>query len=407
MPNKKMLFITRVVPSLNGTGAQRRCARHIVALHSLFSINLVILRRESNKVELDHIIINLCHSSTIQHITDFQQQQQRIFSLPFAPPIHAMCPTKQEINIIVSTINRFSPEQLFAFKLSTARILENSTVSFLVKPLKKTFDLDDIESKAKYRFALASKKKMGLRLLFCGLLEAFKLKCIEYRAFTNFDNTLICSNTDQKELQKRNTETNFVIIPNVVDEVKELIYERVDNQIRLLFVGTMQYGPNNQAAVHFVNNIFPILLKLTKKVIILDIVGYHPTDEVIGFAKNSQINVHGGVNSVEPYYQKSDIVIAPILAGGGTRIKILEAMMYARPVVSTTIGAEGLNLVNRKEILLADTPTSFAQAIIELSEKQIFANDICKNAAIKLNMLYTKKALNNIYVQLYNKVNTP
>ncbi len=404
MSKTKMLFITRVVPSLNGTGAQRRCARHIVALHTLFNINLVILRRETKEVELENAIGSLCQSSCIQYISGFSHQQHATFSLPFSSPIHAVTSIEQEVNVVSTAIKRFEPEHIFAFKLNSARIFENSKIFDLVKDLKKTFDLDDIESKARYRFALASKKKIGSKLFLMGLIESLKLRRIESKAFNCFNNTLICSSTDQKELKKRQRQGNFVIIPNVVDEVNALSIVENTTQTRLLFVGTMQYGPNNEAAIHFVKNIFPFISTLSSKKFILDIVGYHPSEEILSFAKDPCIFVHGGVNSVEPYYQQADLVIAPILTGGGTRIKILEAIMFGRPVISTTIGAEGLDLVNKKEILLADNPKNFAQAIIELSENKAMANDININAIIKLEKLYTQNALFELYKTLFYRL---
>src|SRR5690606_19301313 len=91
-----------------------------------------------------------------------------------------------------------------------------------------------------------------------------------------------------------------------------------------------------------------------------------PPASIRKLAEIPDVEVTGGVDRVEPYYAACDLVVAPIRYGGGTRIKLLEAMSHARPVVSTTIGAEGLDVRSGENIMLADTEDAFAEACIAL-----------------------------------------
>ncbi len=98
----------------------------------------------------------------------------------------------------------------------------------------------------------------------------------------------------------------------------------------------------------------------------LDIVGRIPAPEVQALSVLDGISVSGLVEDIRPFYQNARVVIAPLRAGGGTRLKILEAMSFGRAVVSTRLGAEGLNVVDGEHLLIADEPVEFADKIISL-----------------------------------------
>ena len=139
--------------------------------------------------------------------------------------------------------------------------------------------------------------------------------------------------------------------------------------LHILFVGLMHYGPNRDGALWFCKEILPLIRKQSKARCRLSIVGYGPPDEVVALAEEfDDVVVTGGVESVAPYYDDCDLVIAPIRFGGGTRIKILEAMSYQKPTVTTTIGAEGIDIKDGLNIMIGDSPESFARACVTLLE---------------------------------------
>ena len=90
-------------------------------------------------------------------------------------------------------------------------------------------------------------------------------------------------------------------------------------------------------------------------------------DPYTAIRNDATINFIGPVDDVAQYYAESSVAIVPLLQGSGTRLKIMEAMSFGNPVVSTSIGAEGLNVTNRKNILIADSPGEFADAIVQLT----------------------------------------
>lgn len=163
------------------------------------------------------------------------------------------------------------------------------------------------------------------------------------------------------------------VIPNGVDieKYQPLPLPSANESPRLLFTGNMGYPPCTDAALYFCNEIFPIIRQRIHAAE-LWIVGRDPTPGVLQLNGNG-VHVTGRVEDIVPYYQQSSVCVVPLRAGGGTRLKILEAMALGRPVVSTTIGCEGLNVVDGKHLLIADTPEQIAEKTLRLlSDRQLY-----------------------------------
>ncbi|MGH9612549.1 MAG: glycosyltransferase, partial [Bryobacteraceae bacterium] len=138
----------------------------------------------------------------------------------------------------------------------------------------------------------------------------------------------------------------------------------------LVFVGSMDWMPNSEGILWFVREVLPVI-RGSRPGCSLTVVGRKPSEDILQLAKNDpHITVTGTVPDVRPYLWQSNVSIVPLRIGGGTRLKIYEAMAARSPVVSTTIGAEGLAVSGGEDIRLADTPESFARICIELLESQ-------------------------------------
>jgi glycosyltransferase involved in cell wall biosynthesis len=135
---------------------------------------------------------------------------------------------------------------------------------------------------------------------------------------------------------------------------------------RVLFVGAMDYYANSEAAVRFATEEWPILRQRFSD-LTFTIVGRKPVPEVQALAnQGSGIEVTGTVPDVRPYYEQACAVVVPLRAGSGTRLKILEAMAAGVPVISTSIGAEGLEAVDGEDILIANTAQETVEAVVRL-----------------------------------------
>ncbi len=157
-----------------------------------------------------------------------------------------------------------------------------------------------------------------------------------------------------------------VVVPNGVRISAPAVVPplRDSGELVLLYVGTMSYFPNADAAEYFLDEIVPRIVQRVGCARTL-IVGSNPSSRLKSRASRA-ITVTGEVADVAPYYGRASVFVVPLRAGGGTRQKVLEAMRYGIPVVSTTLGCEGLNVRHGDSVLLADTPDDFADRVAQV-----------------------------------------
>jgi glycosyltransferase involved in cell wall biosynthesis len=127
----------------------------------------------------------------------------------------------------------------------------------------------------------------------------------------------------------------------------------------------MDYRPNVDAVLWFANDIFPLIQRERPEAQFV-IVGQKPTEAVKQLGERNGIVVTGAVDDIRPHLAEAAVYVAPLRMGGGTRFKLLEAMALKRPIVSTRVGAEGFEVQDGRELLLADRPDDFAKAVLTL-----------------------------------------
>jgi glycosyltransferase involved in cell wall biosynthesis len=134
----------------------------------------------------------------------------------------------------------------------------------------------------------------------------------------------------------------------------------------LVFTGSMDWLPNEDAIVYFVDAILPLIKQQCPEVS-LEVVGRSPSRKLQALAeKEKSVRLTGWVEDIRPFVARGAACIVPLRIGGGTRLKIFEAMAMGKAVVSTSVGAEGLAVRSGENILLADTPNDFAESPISL-----------------------------------------
>lgn len=200
----------------------------------------------------------------------------------------------------------------------------------------------------------------------------------EPRYVENFSHCITVSEIDRNILLGANPALKISVIPNGVDTKVHKPLSSDHNAASLIFIGKMSYQPCSDAAVYFCGEILPLIKKEIRDVD-LWIVGREPPQEVLDLGADG-IHVTGWVEEVVPYYERSAVCVVPLRAGGGTRLKILEAMALGRPVVSTSIGCEGLDVTDGENILIADDPREFAEKTVRLLRDHELRNSIAANA---------------------------
>jgi polysaccharide biosynthesis protein PslH len=219
------------------------------------------------------------------------------------------------------------------------------------------------EHNVEYRFMerLERLERSRLRRLYYRL-EARKLRHDELAACRRADAILTTSDVDRATLLPHVDATPIRVVPNGVDTTFFTPGPDVDGPPRLVFTGAINYQPNTDGALHFCGEIWPLVRRSAPEAT-LAIVGKDPPPAVRALARDG-VTVTGTVPDVRPWMQTATVFVVPLRTGGGTRLKILEALAAGRAVVSTSLGCEGLEVTPGQDILVADEPAAFADAVV-------------------------------------------
>lgn len=224
----------------------------------------------------------------------------------------------------------------------------------------------------------------------------YKLKRYEFQLVKQFDLCLTCSERERRILSHYAPKANLAVIPNGTD----IRYDKGKTAVslrpvrNLLFVGALNAEKNVDAVLYFYHNIFPLVLKVYPN-ITLKIAGGAVPPRIQKLADEPNVDVLGFVEDLTTVLRPDTIAIVPLRYGGGTRLKITEAMAHAVPVVSTSIGCEGLTVEDKKNISIADTPETFSEACLNLIESDTFRRQIISNGLELVRKHYDWKAIAN------------
>ncbi len=189
----------------------------------------------------------------------------------------------------------------------------------------------------------------------------------ERDALTRYDGITAVSESERAWIERQAPDAVVELAPNGVDTTRFRPAPWSEATPALVFLGAMSYPPNVDAVAWFCDAIWPDV-RARHPALKFMIVGRSPHRRIRALGRRPGIIVTGEVADVRPYIARASAVIVPVRSGGGTRLKILEAMAMARPVISTTLGAEGLDVTDGVDVLLADTPADFARRIGEVVE---------------------------------------
>jgi len=218
-------------------------------------------------------------------------------------------------------------------------------------------DLDDIET-------LVSRRALGLAqpaAFPAQLVDLALLAGEQRRALRAFDRVLAASEHDRRRLGGRR---NVHVVPNGVDVRNRPLADDSDGQT-ILCLATYGWSPNVDGLRFFLRDVLPLIRRAMPTVRTL-VVGRDIPAEVQALEDGAGLRVHPDVASVEPFYRQATISVVPLRVAGGTRLRILESFAMGRPVVSTTVGCEGLEASHGDELLIADRPRELARSCLAL-----------------------------------------
>jgi glycosyltransferase involved in cell wall biosynthesis len=196
-------------------------------------------------------------------------------------------------------------------------------------------------------------------------IEAAKMARQEQWALSHFHHIIAVSEHDRQQMLAMNGKTSISVVPTGVDTGKYSLAPPANTEPpRIVFTGSMDWEPNIDAVGYFCEQILPRLRSEIPN-LIFQIVGRNPHPRVKRLATKF-VQVTGSVPSVTEYLRDAAVVVVPLRIGGGTRLKIFEAMAMGKAIVSSSIGAEGLEVQSGRDLIIADDPSGFADAVLGL-----------------------------------------
>ncbi len=205
-----------------------------------------------------------------------------------------------------------------------------------------------------------------------------KLRRFERQVCRQSDRVVCVSEADAAAIQQLAPTSKIHIIPNGVDTEfywLEKVTSRHLPPHTLVFTGTMDFRPNVDAMLWFAQDVLPLIKPRVPDVQVY-IVGQRPHARLDVLRADPAITLTGAVDDTRPYIAAASVYIVPLRMGGGTRLKLLEALSLQAPVVSTTLGAEGFAVTGGEQLLLADDAASFARSVVELIDDRVRARSL-------------------------------
>ena len=235
-----------------------------------------------------------------------------------------------------------------------------------------------------------------------------KMWKFEQEMCRRFDSVIAVSAEDREQMKSEYGAEAVFDVPTGVDTE----FFRPSGSIEtsphnIVFTGSMDWLPNEDGIRYFMREIMP-LIKSKVADATLTVVGRNPPPALVEMSKDdASLIITGRVDDVRPYIEKAAAYVVPLRIGGGTRLKIFEAMAMEKAVVSTTIGAEGLPLTNGAELLLADEPQAFADAVVKVLTDASYATELAQRAAANVRQHHGWQQVTEQFISICRQAKHP
>jgi len=389
----KLLYVTRQWPAFTGGGTPMRMGITLQALARYYAVHLLLvpdstrIRRTVLPAEIerlcaavDEVPADVPPDPAYANVFPDSSPEERLAAERASPrTFHTSRSTPEMVSRVVAAYPHVRFEAILVNRIYMAPYVEPLLRATGDRPYR-ILDLDDIESRTHARIADTCRLTGFPIREEMNRIASAKYAVLERNLLPLFDEVWVCSHDDREFVVNAFSHGGVRVVPNAVRLPTATPPKPPADMSTLLFVGLMGYFPNEDAAVWLCREILAVLRQRSARPLRVVLAGKRPGPAVLDLARDPDVAVLGEVEDLSPFYRDADIVAVPIRAGGGTRIKILEAMGYRRPVVSTTMGAEGFELTDGVEIKLADSALEFASACLALLDDPATARAIVDRA---------------------------
>ena len=267
----------------------------------------------------------------------------------------------------------------------------------LVRGLPTVLTHHNIESALMARRAQAEKTLLGKLYV---SLQAKRLRDYEKRLSPRFDRNVLVSNQDEKGLLALAPSAATVVVPNGVDIGYFTVRKEPQDQA-VIYTGGMNMFANRDAVLHFIDSIWPLVRQKVPDAV-FHVIGQDPPPELLILAKrDSSIRVHGYVDDVRPFVARAAVYVVPIRVGGGTRLKVLDAMAQGKAIVSTSVGCEGIEVTQGQHIFIEDDEQLFADRVVTLLGNQDLRDELGRRARKAAEDAYSWNSICSILQDTY------
>jgi glycosyltransferase involved in cell wall biosynthesis len=234
--------------------------------------------------------------------------------------------------------------------------------------------------------------------------EGRRLRQYERRVCPQFSINITCSKLDTERLLKLLPNLRIAEIPNGVDLEYFKPGDRTEIPNSLLFAGRLDAYPNRRAVLYIAQRLWPLLKKKIPEITI-DIVGANPPRTLLGLSKrDSNFKVHGFVDDVRPYLNRASVYVCPIRDGGGTKLKMLDALAMEKAIVADPIACEGLEVRNGESVLFASTPQDYVVAVQMLLRNAEKRRQLGENGRRLVQEKYSYGSLGKKLAEIFSEI---
>lgn len=409
----RILFLTQVLPYPLDAGPKIRAyyvLRHLVSQHQ---VTLVSFVRPDDRPEYVNHLENICqevHTVPMQR-SPLRDARALLLAMLTNRPVIIVRDEIHEMHHLLNTLLRENH-----FDVVHADQTSMAQYALYTKRLNvPTFERSNVKTlldahNALYRIPerLAARERNPLRRLLLKR-EARALAHYETDLLQKFDQIVFVAEQDRQALDSSNFESrisNFPIIPICVDPTATPLIQRVPHPCNITHLGTMFWPPNVEGVLWFAREVFPRVLEQSPETRFV-IVGKNPPQEILDLPLQIRnVQVTGYVPDPTPYLAETAAFLVPLHAGGGMRVKIPDAWSWGLPIVSTSIGAEGIDLQDGENILIADAADTFAQAVLRILQEPAFGETLRENGRHWVEEQYNWKHVYSKWDRIYEGLNT-
>jgi glycosyltransferase involved in cell wall biosynthesis len=367
----RLLFVSPILPAVTGNGLAMRAGATLQAFARQFRVTLLVVPRYPSPAGLSAEIRACCEEVAVVPAGAWD-------AAPVRHGAPRWMPRRARAGQAVRPRFRDEPyDVVHVFRLA-AWPFACSWLDASPTP-RRWLDLDDVESLTHLRLAALCRERGRLERAEAETAAAEKAAAQEDAALATFDRVFVGSEPDRSLLAGRGR-ADIRVLPNALPMPGPLPAPPSGDPPRLLFVGSLGYPPNDDAAIAICREVLPALRRLVGREATATIVGGGASGELERAAAEAGCTLTGCVAHLAPHYRDAHLAVLPIRAGGGTRIKAIEAFAYRRPVVSTALGVEGLDVEDGVHVLLGEDADEFAGQCLRVLSEPAFAAGLVARA---------------------------